>query len=166
MDNFYEQLVTTYKTMNYKFISFIMYFFIILGLFMFFTLNLIPGIVLLIVSGGLYFYRRNLYVEYEYDFTNGEIDIDKILEMKKRTRVLTFSVKNVELLAPENSDEVKDFSGKPTKVMKCYPSTTKETIYVAFITGGAERVQLKFVPDKELLDHCFKYNPRAVKRQR
>jgi hypothetical protein len=166
MDNFYEQLVTTYKTVYYKAMTFLMYITAILAVFNLLTFSFVPGLILLIGSAALYFYRRNLYIEYEYDFTNGEIDIDKIIQMKKRTRVLTFNIKNAELLAPENSDEVKSFQGKPSKVISCYPSTSKETVYIAMLTGGTERLQLRFVPDKELLNHCFKYNPRAVKRVR
>lgn len=166
MDNFYEQLVTTYKTIHYKSISFIMYLDVILAVIMSLTFNLIPALVLLAGFAGIYFYRRNLYIEYEYDFTNGEMDVDRIIQMKKRKRVLTFNIKDIELLAPEDSDEIKYFSGKPDKIMTCYPPTSRETVYIAMITGGKERLQLRFVPDKELLELCFKYNPRAVKRQK
>jgi hypothetical protein len=129
------------------------------------TVFLIPVfIVSLAIAVGCFFGKKKLYVEYEYVFTNGEIDIDKILEMKKRSRVLTFNVKDIELLAPEDSYYIKDFSNKPSKVISVYPKTSNEKVFVAMITGGTERVQLRFVPDEEFINLCYKYNPRAVKK--
>lgn len=164
MDNFYEQLVITHKTVQYKIMNFLTYLAGILALLMMTTFNFIPAIMVLAVAVGAYFFKKKLYVEYEYDFTNGEIDVDKIVEMKKRTRVLTFNIKDVELLAPENSNYVNDFANKPSKVLQCYPNTSEAQVYVAMITGGNERMQLRFVPNEELLAHCYKYNPRAVKK--
>ena len=78
--------------------------------------NLILAIILLGMAVACFFYKQKLFVEYEYQFTNGEIDIEKIIEMKKRSKVVTFNIKEVGLLAPEGSDAVKDYSNKP----KCY----------------------------------------------
>lgn len=162
MDNFYEQLAATYKTTNYKLMNAGLYVF---GAIAILTVFLIPVfIVSLAIAVGCFFGKKKLYVEYEYVFTNGEIDIDKILEMKKRSRVLTFNVKDIELLAPEDSYYIKDFSNKPSKVISVYPKTSNEKVFVAMITGGTERVQLRFVPDEEFINLCYKYNPRAVKK--
>ncbi len=163
MDQFYELLLTTKKPTIYKMVNVFVYIIGILGLLIF-SFNLIIGLVLIIVSVLLFFYKKNLYVEYEYDFTNGEIDIDKIVEMKKRKRILTFSIKDVELLALENSDFIKDFSNKPKNVLTCIPSNYHGKIYTAMITMGSNRQMLKFAPDEKFLDLCFKLNPRAVKK--
>ena len=162
MDNFYEQLITTHKTTAYKLVNAMLYIFGGLSLI---TLGSIPIFVTcLILAVAAFFLKKKLYVEYEYAFTNGEVDIDKIVEMKKRSRVLTFSVKNVELIAPENSQYVKDFSNRPNKVLSLFPNTTDRAVYVAMVTGGNERFELRFVPDEEFLNLCYKYNPRAVKK--
>lgn len=164
MDNFYEQLVTTYKTFQYKISNILLYITIILSAGLLLIFAFIPAIISILCAVGVYFLKRQFYVEYEYDFTNGEIDIDKILEKSKRMRNLTFNIKDVELLAPEDSIPVKDFVNKPSKILNCYPYTSTNTIYVAMITRGSERVQLRFVPDVTLLEYCFKYNPKAVRR--
>lgn len=163
MDNFYEQLMTTYKTVPYKMASFFMYVGAILGVAMIY-LNFVTALLLLAISGGLFFLSRSLYIEYEYDFTNGDIDIDKIIHMSKRKRTVSFNVKDIEVLAPINSDSIKDFSGKPDKLISCYPATYEGNIYIAMVTGGADRFQLKFAPDEEFLNLCYKYNPRAIKK--
>ncbi|GLC29263.1 DUF6106 family protein [Clostridium omnivorum] len=164
MDNFYEQLVTTFKTTKYKMANSGVYVFLVLGFLAMILGSVIPSLLLLALSGGLFILKKKLFVEYEYEFTNGDIDIDKILEMKKRTRVISFNIKEVELIAPENSTYVKDFSNKPEKVLNFYPSTANTQIYVAMVTGGNERVQIRFVPDEKFLNLCYKYNPRAIKR--
>lgn len=163
MDNFYEQLVTTYKTGAYNLVNAAFYVFGVLALLIL-SVNLILFVIFLLLAVGAFFLKRRLYVEYEYVFTNGEIDIDKIVEMKKRSRVFSFDIKNVELLAPEESQYVKDFANKPTSILNLYPSTADKKVFVAMITGGTDRTQLRFVPDEEFINLCYKYNPRAVKK--
>ena len=168
MDNFHEQLVTTHKTAKYKLANGAMYVIGVIGLLAIGGglggVGFIVGIIFLGLTAGLFFLKKNYYVEYEYNFTNGDIDVDKIYEMKRRKRAITFSVKDLELLAPEGSNYVIDFANKPDKVLNLYPETTEAKIYVAMLTGGMERAVIKFVPNEEILELCYKYNPRAVKR--
>lgn len=164
MDNYYEQLVTTQKTTKYKISNGAAYVFGVLAFLALGGGSFIPGLIFLGIGVGLFFLKRNQYVEYEYGFTNGEIDVDKIFEMTRRKRVYSFSIKDIELLAPEDSYHVKDFSNKPDKVYNFYPSTATEKVYVAMVTGGTDRAQVKFVPNDEFIELCYKYNPRAVKK--
>jgi len=163
MDHLYEQLVTTYKTGAYKTINAATFVFAIMGLFTF-SINLIFAVVLLCLAAGSFVFKRKLFVEYEYQFIYGEIKIEKILEMKKRIKVVTFNIKEVGLLAPEGSDALKDYFNKPSAIVKCYPNTSKERVFVAMVTEGNNKMQLKFVPDEEFLNRCYKINPRAVKQ--
>ncbi|MBU3190194.1 hypothetical protein K9O30_14095 [Clostridium bowmanii] len=163
MDHVYEQLVTTYKTGAYKTINAATFIFAIIGLLAF-SINLIFAIVLLCFAIGSFFFKKKLFVEYEYQFIYGEIKIDKIIELKKRSTVVTFNIKEVGLLAWEGSDALKDYSNKPSAIVNAYPNTSKERIFVAMVTEGNNKMQLKFVPDEEFLNRCFKINPRAIKR--
>lgn len=163
MENFYEQLETTYKTGAYKFVNGLFYFFGVLALLTL-SVNWVFFIVFILLAVGAFFFKRTLYIEYEYVFTNGEIDVDKIIEMKKRSRAFSFDIKSVELLAAEDSTHVKDFGNKPSKVLNLFPKTTDKKIYVAMVTSGTERAQVKFTPSEEFIDLCYKYNPRAVKK--
>ena len=164
MDNFYEQLENTEETTNYKTIKIVMYVFGVIALLCLSSALIIPCIFSIIVAAGAFFMKRKAYVEYEYVFTNGVIDIDAIYEQKKRKRLLSFDAKDMEILAEANSNYVKDFSNKPDKELSCFQTKTSKIVYVAMITGGVERLQLSFTPDKGFLDLCYKYNPRAVKR--
>ena len=164
MDNFYEQLETSKEPTNYKILKNA---FLVFAVFAVLTLGMgqfIVAIFSALVSGLAYFFKRKAYVEYEYVFTNGSIDIDAIYEMKRRKKVLSFDAKDVELLAEDNSNYVKDFGNAPDKTMKCYPSTSDKKVFVAMITGGTERLQLSFTPNKEFIDLFYRYNPRATKK--
>lgn len=163
MDNFYEQLVTTSKSSSYKLVNGATYVLAFLGVGIF-SVNIIFAVLLIGLGVGCFFYKQKLFVEFEYQFTNGEVDIEKILEMKKRRKVTSFNIKEVGLLAPEDSNEARDYSNKPTSIVKCYPTSTKKRVYVAMVTEGNNRMQLMFIPDEKFLNHCFKYNPRSVRK--
>ena len=165
MDHFYEQLITTYKTGFYKIVNGATYVLTLIGVVTI-SINLIFAILLFGMAIACFFYKRNLFVEYEYQFTNGEIDIERILEMKKSSKVTTFHIKEVGLLAPEDSEDVKNYPNKPNAILKCYPSTANERVYVAMVTEGNDKMQLRFTPNEKFLEYCFKYNPKAVKRSK
>jgi hypothetical protein len=165
MDSIHEQLVKTEKSKKYIAINAAVYVCGVLGLLMVGgAMFFVPGILLLVIAVGLFFLKKKFYVEYEYYLTNGEIDIDAIYEMKTRKRIISFSVRDLELLAPEQSYYVKDFPNKPKGVLNLYPEDSKEKVYVAMLTGGARKTMIRFVPNEEMLELCYKYNPRAVKK--
>lgn len=164
MEAFYEQLVTTQKTAIYSACSMLTYIFGGLGLLFLWTMKILIAILFIAIAVGLYLYKGNLYVEFQYDFTNGEIDVDKILEMKKRKRVINFDIKKVELLAPENSDYVKNYSKTPANTINAISTKNSDKIYNAYILQDHRIIKLRFVPNEKFLEFCYKYNPRAVKK--
>lgn len=166
MDNFYEQLITSKEDKNYKKAVNLMYVAFGLAFIVTFLLGQIfLGIVFLIIGIILFFLKKNFHVEYEYAFTNGEIDIDRIFEMKSRKRAISFNIREIELMAEENSEEIKAFTNKPAKILNLCEKDYEGTLYVVMLTRGSEKVQIKFTPDEKFLDLCFKYNPRAVKKK-
>lgn len=98
MDTYAEQLVikenTTLDTLKRVLIiagSFIL----AVALFLFFSiLGLLPvgAILALGIAVGAYFLILNLGVEYEYIITEGELDVDKIVAKRTRSRLLTIKV--------------------------------------------------------------------------
>lgn len=164
MDNLYEQLERVEKSFVYNLVNGFFYAFLFLGILLLMQGKIILVVLLFAIAIASFFGKKYLYVEYEYSFINGIIEIDKIFEMKKRKKVLELNAKDIELLAAENSDFIKDFSNKPTEVKNYFPKLSKNKVYIAMVTGGKSRLQLRFVPDAQFLEHCRKYNPRAVKK--
>lgn len=60
--------------------------------------NLLPFVVLVYIAAFIMMVGliRNLSIEYEYTFVNGDLTIDKIIAKKKRKRMVAFDVKLVE----------------------------------------------------------------------
>ena len=164
MDKFKEQLVLIENTNIYKIFKTITVILLVLGVAFMAIGGAIPGIILLISAIIMFYMKRYLYVEYEYILTNGEVNIDAIYEIKARKRILSFSIKQLSLLAPKDSQEYESLYDKPSKVVKAIPKGANEKIYVAVISEGNNRGQLEFVPNKEFINLCFLYNPKAVKK--
>lgn len=164
MDNFHEQLIKTSKTSKYTAANTGFYVCAVLALALISMVQLVPFVIFAAAAAGLFFLKKKLYIEYEYYFTNGEIDIDTIMEMKTRKRILSFNAKDIEIMAPEKSNYILDYSGKPQKEIVLCPNETTEQVYVAIISNGGEKKLLKMIPDEEFIELCYKYNPRAVKR--
>ncbi|WPC42132.1 hypothetical protein [Clostridium sp. JS66] len=164
MNNYYKQLVTTYKTVQYKSLSSVTFVGLILALIMVVTYQMIPAVVLVVVSFGTAYFKRYLYVEYEYEFNKEEINIHKIIGRVKRKKCISFNVKDIEILAAQNSKSLKAINNLPKKKMKLYPSTSRELIYSAILKYNEERIQVRFVPDNKFIDLCYKHNPNSVKK--
>lgn len=165
MDYFYEQLLRTQKTFAYKFVNISTYIFLCLALFFLGTRNIIFTVICVIMAVGMFFGKKYMVVEYEYSFTNGELDIDVIYEMKKRKRCVQFDLKDVELMAPKDSCYLKDFHNIPQKQKKLYNNNNCKDIYYVIVNVQKEgRVLLKIAPNNILLDMCYRFNPRNVKK--
>ncbi|MFR1760195.1 MAG: hypothetical protein ACLSX2_10860, partial [Christensenellaceae bacterium] len=51
--------------------------------------DIVVFLVFALIVVGLFYIRVNIRVEYEYSFTNGELDVDKVVNNTKRKRLLT-----------------------------------------------------------------------------
>ncbi|MDT8718533.1 hypothetical protein IAI10_17855 [Clostridium sp. 19966] len=167
MDNFYEQLVKTTPAKAYGIANGLLYVFAIFAA-VFLSTGRVGGIILAVIFAALtaavFYFKKYLYAEYEYNFGASEIDFDAIYELKKRKRLITINVKDIELLAPADSDVIKDFSNKPSKIMNLYPKGCENRVYSAIVTGGTKKVTINFTPDEKMIDLCFRVNPKAVKK--
>ena len=67
---------------------------------------LIPAAILWIVY---FFAKRVLEVDYEYIQTNDILDIDMVIGSSNRANVLTFPLSQVLIVAPWDSEELKEF---------------------------------------------------------
>lgn len=162
-ENSHEQLIKTSKSSAYNTVKYASFCIAGIGFLTFYQEKML-SILLIVIGAALFIYKRHLYVEYEYILIDGEMDIDKIFEMSKRKTVASFNVKEIELMALEDSNYIKDFSGKPSKILNAVPKGNKDKAYIAIVTGGKDRFQLRFLPDERILDLIYKHCPRALKK--
>lgn len=168
-DGFYEQFLQSEETNLYKAVKLGEKIFAGLSfIYLIFSVTLKLSVLITISSFAVYFIlyylRKNvLYVEYEYEFTNGNITIDCIKDREKRKSVVSFEIADTVILARKGSNYVNDVPNKPEKIIKCYPSNFKGDVYVAVLKNGSINAQIEMIPNDELLSLCFRRAPRVVK---
>ncbi|MDO4863850.1 MAG: DUF6106 family protein [Ruminococcus sp.] len=120
------------------------------------------GLVLAAVTGyGTYYIVTNMYVEYEYTFTNGELEVDKIIAKKKRRSMLEVSVGKFRDFgryddsAPEETDDM--------TVVFATSNIASEEWYADFDHEAYGDTRLVFCPDENMLENMRKNLPRALR---
>ncbi len=123
--------------------------------------------ILLAIAGVLYFavvFMRNFSLEYEYIFTNGELDIDIVKAQKTRKRMTSLNCRNIEVMASDKNMTFKrDFEdGVFAKKFDAVFDKNQGRIYHIIFSNGSERCLLTFQPPVKLLAAMKKLNPRSV----
>lgn len=123
------------------------------------------GITLtILIAYGTYLVWMYTSVEYEYSFLNTEFTIEKIMGQRKRKHVDEFDIKQAELIAPADSDEIKDKSGNI--VTLDYSTGYRSSDLYAMITNTDKgTVKVLFNADEKILDAMRHVRPSIVKKQ-
>lgn len=102
-------------------------------------------------------------LEYEYLYVNGELDIDKIIAKSKRKRVGTYTVSNMELIAPLSSRELAQARRDPSvkKVRDCSSGAGENRYGMVINTDGKKQIII-FEPNETMLRDIRRLSPRNV----
>lgn len=129
--------------------SFLLLFFIIIGIMVFLT----------------YLVFRNTDVEFEYQFVEGSLRIDKIMHKMTRKKLKVFDMSKMDYMAPVGSRH----HGGLASQRKMYDFSVNDETPVSYIAvvydGDNSAVDLKFTPDEKLLTALSKAYPRKVYRE-
>ncbi len=154
MDIFVEKIVSKKKGLKeyLKAIAIVFAAFIvaIVATNYFFPQGIIIIIYVAIVYGAKYFIS-NLNVEYEYSITNGDIDIDKIINQKKRKHLYSAGCKDIELMAKLSSSKYNESIVKAPLTIKAVSSMGSPEAYFAVINSNGKKVTLYFEPNEKML---------------
>lgn len=124
-----------------------------------------PGLspLLILGFGYLAWYLVSLRnIEFEYAVTNGDIDIDMIVNQRKRKRVLSANCKDFEVVAPITSLQyTKEI--RETKNVRNYASLSpsSELWFIYWRHDKGPQVIL-FEPTRQMVDSFRMQNPRKV----
>ena len=107
--------------------------------------------VTVIAGFGAYWVMGFLNVEYEYIFTNGELDIDVIYNRTRRKRMYSGGVSNFEVMAHvDDKNHSGDFNS--AQETKNYSSgVTTDDTYAFLTTYKGKRVKIIFEPNEMML---------------
>lgn len=163
MGDFYsEKLVKRKSTGKDILIKCMMILLTILAVFLIFVIPF--GIVLIPIMIALdIFIFRSLDVEYEYQYINGDFDVDKIMHKARRKNVFVANIRDLEILAPKGASELRSFGNASTYdyTSGCEDHAVYEMIFNE--NGVVKRVL--FEPDEKMLEGIWMQSPRKVIRK-
>ena len=113
--------------------------------------------LIIIVLAVLMYKRSNL--EYEYQFYNGELDIDQIAGKQKRRRVFSIRLRDIDIMAQTGTGILKEYHN-----LKKYDCTSHQgnITYTIIVDHCGNKIQLLIEPNEELLLNMKYYEQRKV----
>ena len=123
----------------------------------------IVGMILTIAAGvAYYFVSLNASIEFEYQYCDREITVDKVMNKSRRKNIGKYDVGRIEAMAPSKSYHLDEYKNKTYKVLDFsareknpQPDPTY-TIYY----DGKEKIVLE--PTKEFVEAIRNVAPRKV----
>ena len=109
---------------------------------------------LLFGVGGIYFawfFATGLNLEFEYIYTNGEIDFDKISAKRKRKRIVTVRITSFADFGKFDAEKYKNQKYDVT-INAAASLADPETYYATFTNKEGKKCILMFSPNQRLLD--------------
>lgn len=173
MDHFLEEIVIRRKRalteLLYYLSNGIMVLSALIGMWMLTNLlsnfSLMALVITLVFSGGavlLYLYRDRLRTEYEYTFTNGELDFAQVFNNQKRKNLGTMRVKNVEAFGVVDSNQFRKLINMPGLVRKNWFLNRDADLYYFYYQKESARNVVVFEPSQEMVTTIKKYLPHGV----
>jgi hypothetical protein len=130
------------------------------------TIN-IMSIVMTLVLGGLaalcFLFRGRLRIEYEYSFTNGTVDIDMVINNSQRKRLLSFNIRNVDIMAPVPSQDFNRYDTMPNvRRINAFLNRNAPKYFLYYRTDDQKNLVV-IEPSREMAELMKQYNPSKVK---
>ena len=110
------------------------------------------------IAAFLFLRRDRLRTEYEYTFTNGDLDFAMVFNNQKRKSLGTMKVRNVEAFGPTNSQNFQRYlTMKDVKVSNWFLNRGSELYYFYFAKEDSKRM-IVIEPSEEMVEMMCKYS--------
>ena len=105
-------------------------------------------------------------IEFEYDYTNGSLEIAKIINNEKRKKVVTIESSEVKMVAAVGTNESLKYDHVKLKTYNCSTNNKEDKTYILVAHSEAKGNDFKvlFNPNDKLLDAMSKYNKHDIYR--
>lgn len=165
-DTFVEELVVKRGGIRNVFLGLLMAVaaLVIIAACFLFLPALLPAVMAITVFG-VYLGIKFLGVEYEYSFTNGELDIDKILAKRKRKRVLETDYQKIQVMAPytaEYESETKNYQVSAVVDVSSSKNAAGRWFFICVDNDG-KYTFVVFQPSKRMREAIRKYCRSKIK---
>ena len=122
-------------------------------------------ITLVIFGGGavlMFLKKENLQMEYEYTFTNGDLDIARVLGNKKRRNMTNLTLKSVEACGSVAHQSFQRYASmKEVKKHNWFLNREADLIYLYFIKSSLKHLVI-IEPSEKMFGYIKQYLPRGV----
>lgn len=174
-DHFLEEVVVkkgrTLDEISFVIANILMVVNALIGMFLLSTLlsNFsVFGLILTVLMLGsavlIFLYKDRLRTEYEYTFTNGDLDFAQVYNNQKRKSLGTMRVKNVEAFGPVNGNEFRKLINMPGIKRKNWFLNRGANLYYFYYQKENNRTMIILEPSEDLVDLIRKYLPRGAYR--
>ncbi len=130
----------------------------------FICIMFVPGIGLLLSAGcfyGSYWLTSKLNREFEYTFTEDAVDIDVIFNASRRKRLISFYMKDAQIIAPVSNGEFGRFSKMDYREIDATTHRKDANVYFAAVEKNGKFL-VKFEPPVTALQELRKFAPSKV----
>ena len=175
MDNFREEVVVKrhrgMDSLLYGLTWIGIVIFGLIALMYFFQLEQLPAdwyydLIFIVICGGIAFLlwrnKDKLRTEYEYSFTNGDLDIAKVLGNKKRRNLTNLKLRDIESCGPVTHQSFQRYiSMKDVKQHRWFLNRDAQLLYFYFTKNNVKHVVV-IEPTEEMTGLIKQYSPRGV----
>ncbi len=163
MDQFLEEIVIRrnrgLQEFLYYLASLAMVLFAIIAFWMLTNLlgafSIVALLVVLVFGGAavyLFLFKDRLRTEYEYTFTNGDLDFAQVFNNQKRKNLGTMRVKNVDTFGPVDSDNFRKLINMPGLQRRNWFLNRGAALYYFYYQKESRRTLIVLEPSAELVD--------------
>lgn len=122
------------------------------------SLFILAGIVYL-----MYYLVTSINLEYEYILTGTELDVDKIINVRKRKKMTTVNIRGIECFSKLKNAEYNSYKNDSgiNKIYACIDKNDLETYFVVFFEKE-KKTMLLFNPNEKIADRIKTLNPQKT----
>ena len=106
----------------------------------------------------------NKNIEFEYDYTNGSLEIAKIINNEKRKKIVSVESAEIRQIAAIGTNESLKYDNVKMKIYDCsaHDENVKDYILVAHNEEKNYDFKVLFSPSEKLINAMKKYNKRDI----
>ena len=116
------------------------------------------------IAALLFFRKDRIRTEYEYTFTNGDLDFAQVFNNQKRNNLGTMRVKNVDAFGPVASEGFRKLIGMPELGRKNWFLNRRADLYYFYYQKEGKKTMIIFEPSREMTEMIRKYLPHGAFR--
>lgn len=128
----------------------------------------LASLSLLLVAGGIYgiyMLITSFNLEYEYSMVNSEIDVDKIVNVRRRKRLTTVNIRSIDYFGQKKGSREFDSCMRNQNIEKIYACIDKndDSVYYAVYRENDKEKMILFNPNEKMISKMQKINPHKIK---